>query len=86
MREMKIGDVVICVKTDTENYIGGEDDNERLILGESYKISDKDSRIPNKICVKLKGPWYFHEEFVPEECFSLLAGIRDEKLNKLGIK
>ena len=87
---MKIGDKVICVKLDHIvngcGYRGGEPDNQRLILGETYKITDIDFHFPGKVCVKLKGPYYFNEEFVPEECFSKIAAVRDEKLKKLGIK
>ena len=41
--------------------------------------------MPGRVCVKLAGPYYTHEEFVPVECFSKTAHIRDEKLKQLGI-
>jgi len=84
-KDFKIGQELICVKLDTDNYNGGDVDNERLILGETYKITDVDFHFPDRVCVKLKGPWYTHNEFVPIECFSDVAYIRDKKLTDLGI-
>jgi hypothetical protein len=86
-KDFKIGDILTCVKLNSYSigYIGGDYDNERLIIGEKYKVTDVDFHFPDRICVKLKGPYYFHEEFVPIECFVDLAGERDLKLNKLGI-
>lgn len=83
--DFKIGQKLICVKLNTENYKGGELDNERLIIGEEYIITDLDFHFPNSVCVKLKGPYYTHEEFVPIECFSDIAYIRNKKLKQLGI-
>lgn len=74
-------DEVICIKTTASGYT----DDERLVLGESYVINDIDLHFPNKVCVELKGPYYFHHEFIPEECFSKLSEIRDQKLKKMGI-
>jgi hypothetical protein len=37
----------------------------------------------DRVCVKLKGPYYFHEEFVPIECFSDIEALREYKINKL---
>lgn len=86
-KDFKVGDIVICVKQTVEslsgNYYGGEPDNERLIIGENYKIEDVDFHFPNSICVKLKGPYYYHSEFVPIECFSDIAYVRDLKINKI---
>lgn len=48
------------------------------------KVTDLDFHFPNSVCVKLKGPWYFHQEFVPIECFSDIS-VRDQKLTDLGI-
>jgi hypothetical protein len=62
---------------------GGEIDNERLVIGEKYQIIDVDFHFPNKICVKLKGPYYFHEEFVPIECFGDIESIRNDKIEKI---
>jgi hypothetical protein len=84
-KDFKVGQELICVKQDTENYNGGEKDNERLILGETYKITDVEYHFPNSVCVQLIGPIYFHDEFVPIECFSDVAYIRDKKLKDLGI-
>ena len=80
---MKIekGDRLVCVKTTTPDY----PDDERLILGHTYKAIDIDIRMPGRVCVKLAGPYYTHKEFVPVECFSKTAHIRDEKLKQLGI-
>ena len=79
--EFKIGDKLICIKTITPAYL----DDERLILGESYIVDDIDWHFPSHVAVKLKGPYYFHIEWVPKECFSNLAEIRDKKLKELGI-
>lgn len=79
--KLEMGDEIICIKTTAPGYV----DDERLILGESYVIEDIDIHFPNKVAVELKGPYYFHIEFVPEECFSKLATIRDKKLKELGI-
>lgn len=87
--KFEIGDEVICIKTTAsdQNKITELDYylNERLVLGESYVINDIDFHFPNKVSVKLKGPYYFHYEFMPEECFSKLSEIRDKKLKELGI-
>ena len=80
-KDVKIGQELICIKQTTDNYT----DDERLILNESYTIEDLDFHFPNKVCVKLKGPYYFHNEFVPIECFSDVAYKRNLKLNQLGI-
>lgn len=86
-KDFKIGEVLTCVKLNHEsisgNYYGGDPDNERLILGEKYTITDLEFRIPDRVCVKLKGPYYFHEEFVPIECFCDLAYMRDMKIDKI---
>ena len=86
-KDLKIGQVLTCVKLNhrsiSGDYIGGEPDNERLILGEKYTITDLEFRIPDRFCVKLKGPYYFHEEFVPIECFCDLAYMRDMKIDKI---
>jgi len=79
--KFEIGDEVICIKTTASGY----HDDERIVLGESYVINDIDFNFPNKVSVKLKGPYYFHYEWMPEECFSKLAEIRDKKLKELGI-
>jgi len=84
-KDFKIGQKIICVKNDTEHYNGGEKNNERIIIGGTYEITDLDFHFPNSVCVKLTGPWYFHSEFVPIECFSDIAYIRDIKLKDLGI-
>lgn len=79
--DFKIGQEIICIKQTAEGYL----DDERLILNESYTITDVDWHFPNKVCVKLKGPYYTHEEFVPIECFSDLAYKRNLKLEEIGI-
>jgi len=88
-KDFEVGQVLTCIKLDHHsvvgNYIGGELDNERLILGEKYTIADLEFRFPNKVCVKLKGPFYFHSEFVPIECFCDISDLRDKKLKQLGI-
>jgi hypothetical protein len=82
-KDFEIGQMLICVNLNTDNYKGGEIDNERLILGEKYKIIDIDFHFPNSLCVKLKGPYYFHEEFVPIECFVDIEGNRKYKIDKI---
>jgi hypothetical protein len=84
--QLKIGQELLCIKLNADNYNGGAEDNGRLILGETYKVIDVDIRFPDRVCVKLIGPWYFHNEFVPIECFSNIAAIRNKKLTDLGIK
>lgn len=84
-KDFKIGQELVCVKLETENYRGGDADDERLIIGETYKINDLDFHLHDRVCVKLKGPYYKHYEFVPIECFSDVAFIRDKKLTDLGI-
>jgi hypothetical protein len=84
--KIKNGDILICVKLDTDSYNGGDKDNERLILGERYKVTDDlDVHFPDRVCVKLKGPYYFHQEWVPIECFADISAIRNFKLKQLGI-
>jgi hypothetical protein len=82
-KDFEIGQKLICVKLNVDGYPGGEPDNERLILGEKYTITDLEFRFHDRVCVKLKGPYYFHEEFVPIECFCDLAYIRDFKIDKI---
>jgi len=81
----EIGQVVVCVRQNTDDYIGGDADDERIILGEKYTIIDLDFHFPDRLCVKLKGPYYFHNEFVPIKCFVDVAFMRDKKLTDLGI-
>lgn len=80
-KDFKIGQKLTCVKLDTEGYNGGDFDNERLILNETYTIKDLDFHFPDRVCVKLRGPYYHHPEFVPIECFCDIAYIRDKKLD-----
>lgn len=82
-RDFKEGQILTCIKLKCDGYNGGEVDNERLILGEKYVITDLDFHFPDRVCVKLKGPYYFHEEFVPIECFCDMAYIRNEKIEKI---
>lgn len=82
-KSLKIGDVLICVKLNVNGYPGGDPDNERLKLGEKYIIEDLDYHFPNKVCVKLEGPYYFHSEFVPIECFIDLTYVRNQKINQI---
>ena len=81
--DFKIGQTLTCIKLDVDGYYGGDSDNERLILGEKYVIEDLDFHFHNRVCVKLKGPYYFHEEFVPIECFCDLAYLRDFNIDKI---
>lgn len=83
--DFKIGQVLTCINLEGDGYYGGEPDNERLILGEKYIIEDLDYHFSTRVCVKLKGPFYFHSEFVPIECFCGVAHLRDFKLKQLGI-
>ncbi len=83
-KDFKEGQILTCVKLKCDGYDGGEADNERLILGEKYTITDLlDIHFPDRVCVKLKGPYYFHEEFVPIECFCDTAYIRNEKIKEI---
>lgn len=82
-KDFKEGQILTCIKLNSDDYNGGEEGNTRLILGEKYKITDVDFHFPNRVCVKLKGPYYFHEEFVPIECFVDTAYIRNEKIEKI---
>lgn len=79
MEKFEIGDIVTCIATTCEGYY----DDERLILGENYKVTDVDFHFPNKIAVRLKGPYYFHEEFVPDKLFSKIPYMRDKKISQI---
>ena len=79
--KFEFGEEIICIKTTASGYNG----DERLILGERYVIDDIEYNFRNRVCVKLKGPYYFHHEWVPQECFSKLSVIRNQKLKELGI-
>lgn len=93
MSKFEIGQVVVC-NPDFDRLsdelkkqwalVFNDIDNERLIVGENYLINDIDIHFPNKICVKLKGPYYFHCEFVPEEFFTDDRSLlRDQKINQI---
>jgi hypothetical protein len=93
MSKFEIGQVVVC-NPDFDRLsdelkkqwalVFNDIDNERLIIGENYLINDIDIHFPNKICVKLKGPYYFHCEFVPEEFFTDDRSLlRDQKINQI---
>lgn len=93
MSKFKIGQVVVC-NPDFDrlsdelkkqwSLVFNDVDNERLTIGEKYLINDIDIHFPNKICVKLKGPYYFHSEFVPEEFFTDDRSlIREQKINQI---
>lgn len=82
-KDFKIGQTIICAKLNADNYNGGDEDNERLILGESYTITDIDLHFPHRVCVKLKGPFYYHNEFIPIECFDDIQAKRDLKINQI---
>ena len=77
--KFEIGDKVRCIANTCEGY----NDDERLVVGETYTIKDIDFHFPNKICVKLKGPYYFHREFVPEQLFDKVSLIRESKINEI---
>lgn len=78
-KDYKIGQSIRCIKLTFGDYI----DDERLILNEDYIITDIDFHFEGKVCVQLKGPYYFHEEFVPIECFDDIVVIRDNKINEI---
>ena len=82
-KDFEIGQTLICVKLNACGYFGGEPENERLILDGKYVISDIDFHFPDRVCVKLIGPYYRHHEFVPIECFIGLAELRDYKIDKI---
>lgn len=93
MSKFEIGQVVVC-NPDFDRLsdelkkqwalVFNDIDNERLIIGENYLINDIDIHFPNKICVKLKGPYYFHCEFVPEEFFTDDKSlVREQKINQI---
>ena len=88
-KDFKVGQILTCIKLEGDGYYGGDPDNERLILGEKYVIVDlltgPDWHFPKRVCVKLKGPFYFGSEFVPIECFCGISELRDRKLKQLGI-
>lgn len=93
MSKFEIGQVVVC-NPDFDRLsdelkkqwtlVFNDVDNERLIIGENYLINDIDIHFPNKICVKLKGPYYFHCEFVPQEFFTDDKSlVREQKINQI---
>jgi hypothetical protein len=93
MSKFKIGQVVVCNPNFDRlsdelkkqwTLVFNDVDNERLIIGENYLINDIDIHFPNKICVKLKGPYYFHCEFVPQEFFTDDKSlVREQKINQI---
>ena len=93
MSKFKIGQRVICYFNESDlseemikqwNRVFNDHENERLVLNETYEIDDIDIHFPRKICVKLKGPYYFHSEFVPEEFFTDdKSVIRNEKIESI---
>ena len=93
MNKFKIGQVVVCdpdfdrLSDELKKQwtlVFNDVDNERLIIGENYLINDIDIHFPNKICVKLKGPYYFHCEFVPQEFFTDDKSlVREQKINQI---
>ena len=75
----KIGQVVTCGPVDEDDFFF-----ERLIIGHSYLIEDIDYHFPDKICIKLNGPYYFHSEFVPDKYFKdSISKLRDERINSI---
>ena len=91
--KFKIGQRVIChvnknllspdLLRDWERLFR-DPDNERLIPNVDYIIEDIDFHFPGKICVKLKGPYYFHSEFVPDVYFTDdISFMRDEKIDQI---
>jgi len=88
-KDFRIGEKIICrqretIDMDLDGFLFIEE-NERLIPGEEYEITDLDYHFPDRVCVKLKGPYYYSDEFVPISCFETTAMIRERKLKKLGI-
>lgn len=81
--DFKEGEKVLCVKNQTEFYQGGDIGNERIIIGKYYTIYDLDFHFPDKICVKLSGPYYRHQEWIPIECFEDVNSIRDYKIDQI---
>lgn len=78
------GQVLTCIKTRTTESPNSDFYDERLIIGESYKIEDIEFRFPNKVAVKLKGPYYFHSEYVPIELFhNTIVERRDKKIDEI---
>ncbi len=82
-KDFKIGEKLICVKQSTNEYIGDSKGDDRLILGKEYIVFDLDYHFPDRVCVQLTGPYYFHCEFVPIECFKDLVSMRRLELNKI---
>ena len=79
----KLGQKVTCLRIESENEKGSFWE-ERLIVGEEYIIEDLEYRFPDRICVKLKGPYYTHSEFVPAEFFwDDIIEKRDKKINEI---
>jgi hypothetical protein len=91
--KFKIGQRVVCLPDLSQLPVDSKSqwssffndvNNERLVVGETYDIEDIDIHFPGKICVKLKGPYYFHYEFVPEEFFTDdKSVVRNEKINQI---
>ena len=81
--EYKIGQTIKCVSL-TSDLIGYKDFwSDRLVLGENYIIDDADFHFPDKVCVELKGPYYYHTEFVPIDLFHNIVEMRDVKINEI---
>lgn len=78
----KIGQKVMCLNLNSSDE--SEFWKDRLVIGETYEVEDLEFRFPDRICVKLKGPHYFHSEFVPCWFFyDSLQEIRDKKIDEI---
>ena len=79
----KIGQTVKCISLSSE--LSGSKDfwSDRLILGETYTINDIDFHFPDRLCVELKGPYYYHSEFVPVDLFHNIIEMRDMKIDEI---
>lgn len=51
-KDFSIGQTLLCVKNTTPDYF----DDERLVTGTYYKVTDVDYHFHDKICVQLTGP------------------------------
>jgi hypothetical protein len=78
-KDFEIGQTLLCVKNTTHYYC----DDERLVVGNYYQVTDVDYHFQDRICIKLTGPFYFQEEFAPIECFSDIQALRELRIDEI---
>jgi hypothetical protein len=83
--DFEIGQIVMCKHNIQDPQFYFYLDNEHLIPGEYYTITDLEFRFPDKICVSGKTSEMMRNSgaFCPIEYFDTQSVIRDTKLNEI---